>query len=270
MTWVIGMTGFLEQGVLVGDTRITLHDPSGRQPDRGFDGVQKVHAVSSNIAIGFAGNIDSAMTMVGDARRNLAAVVPAGHALEQPSRFLLHWRRRLRWAWQNRLDERGRAGGLSLFYIGALPPHGTLGMTPTAGWIVRSPDFEPERVPARVARSIGSGTHVTEYAAELERLSGEYGELLRWEMGPWPELGGAAMPITLAISEVIEEHSEPGISPHLVVCSVRWSGVQIGTNDRVGLSPNAPSREMPPIARNWAEWQALKAEHGLADLLALA
>jgi hypothetical protein len=232
--------------------------------------VQKVHPVSSNIAIGFAGNIDTALKMVADARRNLAAVVAPGHALEQPSRFLLHWRRRLRWAWRNRLDERARSGGVALYYMGALPTHGTLGMTPTAGWIVRSPDFEPERVPDRVARSIGSGAQVSEYAAELERLSGDYGELLRWEVGPWPQLGGAAMPVTLAISEVIEERAAPGVSPHLVVCSVRWSGVQIGTNDRVGLSPNAPTREMPPIARNWAEWQALKTQHALADLLALA
>jgi hypothetical protein len=78
------------------------------------------------------------------------------------------------------------------------------------------------------------------------------------------------MPITLAVSEAIERHATPGIGPHLVVCSVRWGSVEIGTNDGLGFSPNAPTRIMPPIAHNWAEWQAFKAQYALGDLLALA
>jgi hypothetical protein len=152
--------------------------------------------------------------------------------------------------------------------MGALPP--TQVAAPVVGWILRSPDFVPERVPDREAQSIGSGAQVPQYEAELERLSGEFGELLRWEFGPWPEIGGVAMPITMAISQAIDDHSAPGVSPHLVVCSVKWDGVDTGTNDVEGLSPNAPSRQMPPIARNWAEWQTLKARHGLAGMLALA
>jgi hypothetical protein len=219
--------------------------------------------------MGFAGNIDTGLKMIGDARWNIGQAIPRNTMLEQPSRFLLHWRRRLRWAWANRLSDRERAGDCALLWMGALPTIVPSGLTPTVGWIVRSPDFELERIPNRTARSIGSGSHVAEYAAELEALTDEYGDLLRWEVGPWPQLGGAAMPITLAVSEAIERHAAPGISPHLVVCSVRWGAIEIGTNDRLGFSPSGPARVMPPIARNWAEWQTFKQQHGLADLLAL-
>jgi hypothetical protein len=146
VTWVIGMPGFLARGVLVGDTRITLRDPTGRLPDREIEGVQKVHAISGNIAIGFAGNIDTGLKMVGDARWNIAQAIPPDTMLEQPTRFLLHWRRRLRWAWA-RLSERERAGDCALLWLGALPSIAPTGMTPTVGWIVRSPDFEPEHIP---------------------------------------------------------------------------------------------------------------------------
>jgi hypothetical protein len=79
----------------------------------------------------------------------------------------------------------------------------------------------------------------------------------------------AALPIQIAISEAIETRSTPGISPHLVVCTVRWGDVRLSTNDRVGLTDPSMTRTMPPIARNWAEWQALKAERGIANVIAL-
>jgi len=261
------MTGFLSRGVLVGDTRITVHDPSGRRPDRELDGVQKVHAVAPNIAIGFAGNIDAAMKTIGDARWNLKDI-PEGAMLDQPSRFLIHWRRRLRWGWTNRLTDDERAGGLHLFYMCALPTeHPAFGRV--VGWIVRSPEFEMERVPDGVARSIGSGSEIDEYVAELERISNERAGLHQFELSAWDHVGGPALPIQIAISDAIESCATPGISPHLVVCTVRWGEVRVGTNDREGLTDPTMTRTMPPIARNWAEWKAFKARHRLADTLAL-
>jgi hypothetical protein len=267
MTWVIGMPGLLTRGVLVGDVRITVRQP--RRPDREIEGVQKIHRVADNIAIGFAGNIETALRMVWDAARSVALGIPEGTMLTQPSRFLFHWSRRLRWVWQTRLTHHQREGGVDLLWMAALPTTHPAGIGATMGWIVRSPDFEPERITDRTARSIGSGTHIEEYAAELYAVEQEFPNLIQFEAGPWPQLGGAALPIAISISDVIERHMEPGISPHLVICSVQWGRVTFATNDRVGFGPEAPTRVMPPIATTWEDWQRFKQEHVLADLLAL-
>jgi hypothetical protein len=110
MTWVIGMPGFLTRGVLVGDVRITLVDAETGRPVREFEGVRKIYPVAANMAMGFAGNIDAGLRMVGDLAWNVRNAVPEGHALEQPSRFLFHWRRRARWSWRERMDACEKAG----------------------------------------------------------------------------------------------------------------------------------------------------------------
>src|SRR5205823_1140474 len=111
-----------------------------------------------------------------------------------------------------------------------------------------SPEFELERIPNRAARSIGSGAHVEEYAAELYAIEDEFPNLVGFEIGPWLPTGGAALPISIAISDVIERHAAPGISPHLVICSVRWGEVAFATNDREAIGHAGASRVMPPIA----------------------
>jgi hypothetical protein len=267
MTWVIGMPGFLTRGVLVGDVRVTLVNPETHRPVREFEGVRKIYPVAPNIAIGFAGNIDAGFRMVGDLEWNLRNAVPAGHALEQPSRFLFAWRRRARWGWRERIDAAEKAGGCSLLVIGALPPNGPF--VPTVGYILRAPEFEAERIPPRHAASIGSGAHVAEYAAELERLGAEWFELAQFDIAGFEGMGGPLTPMAASLSETIEEHLEPGISPHLHLCSVRFGEIQFGTNDVVGLSRGAPNRTMPPVADSYAEWQAFKVQHGFGDLLAL-
>jgi hypothetical protein len=262
------MPGLLSRGVLVGDVRITIRDSSGRTPDREVEGVQKIHRLTDNIAIGFAGNIDTALRMIGDAARYIH--IPDGAMPEQPSRYLFAWRRRARWIWHNRLEDHERSGGVAFIWMGALPTQAPGIVGATMAWIVRSPDFEPERIPNRSARSIGSGADVEAYANELYEIEADFPAIAQFEAGPWAQMLGAALPLSVALSEVIENHMQPGISPHLVLCSVQWGQVGFATNDRVGLTPNAPTRQIPPIARTWVEWQAFKQAHGLADMLAVA
>jgi hypothetical protein len=73
------------------------------------------------------------------------------------------------------------------------------------------------------------------------------------------------MAVSIAISDAIEKHLAPGISPHLHICSVRCGTIEIGTNDRVALTPDVESRVMPPVVESLSEWQQWKHEHGLAD-----
>jgi hypothetical protein len=273
MTWVIGMPGFATRGVLIADVRVTLSNPDRQRPDRELQGggVQKIHAVSGNIAVGFAGNVDTGMLMVGDMARCIRLAIPPGTLLTEPSRFLLKWARRALHHWEHSLDARARSGGCDLLAIAALPRRvPEVPINATVGWIMRSPRFDPERIPNRTARSIGSGEHVPEYAAELEALGRDFGNLVTFDTMYFDAIGGPVTPIAVALADAIEKRAAPGISPHLVVCSVRFGEIAFGTNDVEGLSPGAPSRTMPPIATTWAEWQSLKRQRGLADRLAVA
>jgi hypothetical protein len=263
------MPGLLARGVLIGDIRITIRDPTGRFPDREIEGVQKIHRIGGNIAMGFAGNIETALWMIWDAARNVNHGMPESAMLNQPSRFLFHWTRRLRWVWDNHLSERQKAGGVALLWMGALPTTNELGFGTTMAWIVRSPGLVPERVEDRTAGAIGSGANVDEYAAELYEIEQEFPNLVQFEAYPWTQMGGTAFALGVAISAVLHRHAVPGISQHLVICSVRWGEIAFTTNDRTGFGPEAPTLVMPPIATTWAEWQAFKQQHGLADMLAL-
>jgi hypothetical protein len=254
--------------------RITLRDRTGRQPDREVEGVgvQKIHRVAGNFAVGFAGNIDAGFRMVAGLEQAIRETVPPDHGLNEPGRFLHLWARRVRFVWKNRLPDNEKQGGCDLLAVIARPPVNN-GLTwPTDGWIMRHPDFKPERIPRREARSIGSGEHVDEYARELEKLGGEFMQLQTFEVAAWQETGGVLFPIALVLTDLIQKHEQPGISPHLHLCSVRWGQIEIATNDRDTFSEGqpVPDLRMPTVARNPTEWQALKRDHGLADLLAIA
>jgi hypothetical protein len=137
---------------------------------------------------------------------------------------------------------------------------------------MRSPDFQPERIAPRTAGSIGSGAHVPAYAAELERLGEEFFNLSTFEIQAFEGMGGPLTPIMAVLSETIEQHEAPGVSPHLVACSVRWGDIRWTTNDQVLLRDdgNQVVRQMPPIVQTLQQWRQFKRSHGLADLLALA
>ena len=203
--------------------------------------------------------------MVGDVQAFVRNSIPAGYATYEPSRLIFKWLRRARHHWRHTVPAEERVGGCSLLFIVATPSRV---LNPTFGYFVHAPAFEPEPIPGRTARSIGSGAHVEEYAAELERLGEEWLDLLQFDFKPFP--GGPLIPIALALSEVIEKHSRPGVSPHLHLCSVRFGEVVIATNDIEGLSPGAPSRTMPAVAETYEEWCALKDRLRLAQLVAVA
>ena len=263
------MPGFPTRGILVGDVRITLRDPSGARPDREVDGVRKIYPVAPNIAMGFAGNIDTGLRLVNDFGAMMQRSVPPGHVTYEPSRAILGWARYARYHWTKTLTSRERAGGCALAIVAALPHTGPF--TPTVGYTLRAPDFRPEPIPRGRAVSIGSGSQVDAYVAELEKLATDDFELAQFETMYWDHTGGAGMAVSISISDAIEKHMAPGISPHLYICSVRCGTIEIGTNDRIALTPGVESRVMPAVAESLAEWQEWKDEHGLAaELVGLA
>lgn len=253
-------------GVMVGDVRITLRDPSGSQPDVECEGLQKIYAFGGNIAAGFAGNIETGFRMVGDMAVMLKNSVPPDHLTTEPSRFLAKWARRARFHWAKTLTDEQRVGGCELLVMGALQPAGPF--TRTVAYTLSAPEFALQAIPPRTAGSVGSGAHVPEYRAELERLGEDFNELVQfdtmyWQHGPAPMVGSV-------LSDAIEERVTPGISPHLHVCTVRFGEVEIVTNDRHALTPGVASRVMPPVAAGWEGWKTWKRQRGMASLLGVA
>jgi hypothetical protein len=232
MTWVIGMPGLPTRGVLVGDVRISVRHADGREAE--YDGVQKVFGVAPNIAVGFAGNIDTAFKMIGDFAEFMRASVPDGYVTYQPSRAIFKWARRARFGWTNWLSGPERRGSCSLIFIAALQPAGPF--TPTVGYVVREPAFTPHPIPPGHARSIGSGSQIAAYTAAIEDLAGDR-EILQFETFHWDAIGGAGLAVGLAVSDAIDSATVSGISPHLHICSVRYGEVRISTNDREALTP---------------------------------
>jgi hypothetical protein len=178
------------------------------------------------MVVGFAGNIDAGFGVVAQMAHAVAASVPAGWLINEPSRFLLTWADRAAYAWAHSIPASEKERGCALLAIVApKPPQGSPSW-PTVGWILEAPAFEPEPIPRGTARSIRSGAYVPEYAAELEKLGAEFLKLSMFEIQAFQEIGGALAPITSALSNVIEAHEAHQSSPN------RLLG-QMGS-DRVG------------------------------------
>jgi len=136
--------------------------------------------------------------------------------------------------------------------------------------VLQAPDFTPERAPWLTAVAIGSGAHIAEYAAEVEAMSRERGNLLAFDNEVWNPMGGPLIVLSAVLADRIRKVGAPGISPHLVLCSIQWGRVSFGTNEGVGFEDAHRAERWPRIARNLQEWQALKKAHHLANLVAEA
>jgi hypothetical protein len=129
-----------------------------------------------------------------------------------------------------------------------------------------------EEIPRGTWGSIGSGTDVAGYRAELERLSsGDNSGALQMEVG---RPGGFAHTMfTSVLFEVFEMQAEEGISKHFHYVTVTANGYEGGTSNREFFPGDGPAQKiaMPPVATNWGELQEIvKQRNGLAPAWARA
>jgi hypothetical protein len=248
---------------------VTLHDPSGGRPDEEFDGVQKVHAVHGNMAMGFAGNINTGFKMVSDFAVTARKSIPPECITTEPSRLLFRWARRARYHWANTLAPRERIGGCELLFVAARPPSPPFGITPTLAYVLRAPAFVPERAGWLEPVAIGSGVDVPEYVEVLRGVAADKNPLLNMGMPDWDAYGGPLIVLSAILGDRIRKVGAPGIAPHLVLCSVQWGSVQLRTSEGVGFEEEHRAEAWPSIARTIPEWQELKKARGLANLIAV-
>jgi hypothetical protein len=263
MTWVIGMPGFLTRGVIVSDVRVSLVNSRTGRVVREIDAVQKIHPVADNMVLGFAGSVELGFALVDDLRR-FNQWVPDGH-LASTAWTAWHWARRVRFIW-GRLPPQARQLGCELLLVGALPSQGPF--VQSSAFVLRSPRFEFEVIQSRTARSIGSGAHVAEYAAELEQFGEEWFNLAQADVMVGPL--GPLVPMGLFLAQAIRQREADGVSPHLHLCSVRPMEIQLGTNDMQGFGDGAFDLAMPQVATSWPEYLALAHDQGFAALATVA
>lgn len=252
MTWVFGSaTEFFGTAICVGDIQVTL--TNGEQ----IDCLRKVYPLDQNVAAGFAGNVQVGFSMLA-ALQDLARENAAEGGRPADVRAVItSFSSFAAKAWVA-LDEKHREGGCEILVAGASPkPNRVYGGEPVVARL-RAPAFSVEEFPRGKWASIGSGTEVAVYRAELEKLSSGGGDEAIPMEANWP--GGFAHTMFLGILfKVFETPDHPGISKHLHYITATAGGCKEGTSDRDFYPPDAPmqSIEMPEVATNWSELVAL-------------
>lgn len=254
MTWIVGGPIPFGYAVALSDIRVTLAD--GRERDC----LQKIYPVGPFLALGFAGSVAIGFAMV-DRLRDLLGPPQPGMAWE-PDVVAGWWPQDSRELFA-KCPETEKSLGCHLLLAGAHPARNN-GDAPWAKSYVyrfRSPEFTAEDSGSSIV-SIGSGEGVAEYAAALERLSGDGFSYLRHEtMNP----GGAALGLLHAISHAVDSNPRPGISRHLHVCAAMRDRILIANNDRKYLGePKIDDFLMPPVARTYQELLELLGASGQA------
>ena len=121
---------------------------------------------------------------------------------------------------------------------------------PFAGSVLPKPGFAVKEIPHRKWGSIGSGSGIAAYKAELEKITGDEADgLIQMEVGR-PGGHGQVMGQFLAM-QVSELTPVPGISSHFHIGVVFADGWQMSTSDRDFFPPDGPPQQirMPGLHR---------------------
>jgi hypothetical protein len=246
MTWVIGRAGPFGHAVALSDIRVTLGDGSE------CDCLQKIHRVTPNMVLGFAGSVAIGLEAVAQMRvalhrerptdrwdpRYVAETLPDGMSQLFESFSA---------------EERSLKCELMLF---SAHPTKNDGAAPWARCYVHrfySPQFEPVEAPQAQIVSIGSGAHIQPYANALEKLGNDM-EMFKLEAG-FP--GGSGLGLMVSLSPLLRRTPTSGISQFLQIFIVGRSEVRFGNNGSDPESEAQPNMKMPEVARDMQELRKL-------------
>lgn len=255
MTWVIGRAGPFGHAVGLSDIQVTLRD------DSQYDCLQKIHRVSPNMVLGFAGSVAIGLEAVAQMRVALHRANDSdrwdpGYVAET----LPNCMRRL---FESFSDEE-KSLTCELMLLSAHPTRND-GPAPWARCYVHrfySPDFEPSEVaPAQIV-SIGSGSSVKPYAEALEKLRSDT-DMFKLEVG-YPV--GSALGLMVSLSSLLECNPTTGISQFLQIYIVGRDEVRFGNNGSDAESESGRGGVMPDVARNMAELRNLLGKVGTSSV----
>ena len=247
MTWVFGTaTDFFGTAICVSDIQVTLPG------DETVDCLQKMYPLAQNVVAGFAGDVELGFLMLGD----LAAVVQDKRprsARDGMGEFSMVATARFAG-----LSPGQQERGSEILVAYVLPDDQMVyGGRPVVGRF-RCPDFEFEEIPRGTWGSIGSGTVISAYQQELEKLTGEQTDpLLQMETN---QPGGYAQMMFIALTGALRDFEPvPGISRHFHSCVITVDGFMPGNSDQTMFGPDGEIVEtrMPEVATSFAELQEL-------------
>ncbi len=256
MTWIIGLPSIFGYAHAVSDVQVTWENGERR------DCLQKVYPIAPFIIGGFAGSVQLGFNLLDHLQRNLSIAEPGGGWI---LRYVAgKWCRTARQIYK-RAPENLRRLGCEIILLGASPSEnaGDLDIPRTDVVVLRAPDFEPEYASPAKCISIGSGSQTEIYKQELERINANPFPMMQMEVG---NPGGTALALSIHLTSLITQNPIAGISPHLQIVSVTRGGYFINTNDHTQYPGDAPPIEfkMPPLAKNWKEFQKISEGFGFA------
>jgi hypothetical protein len=259
MTWVFGSPTWLGSSVCVADIQVTV----GGQT---FDCLRKLYGLDRNVIAGFAGNVKTGFAMLAKLQQLVDAGKSSPDGPADIEALIDAYPGVARDLFASLPDEL-RAGGSEILVAGAEPAAGTLYGSRSRAVRFLGPSFAVQEIPHREWASIGSGSGILAYLAELEKVTGEAGDgLVQMETG-LPG-GHALMMARFVAMQIADLPSIPGISKHFHIGVVFADGWQITNSDRDFFPPDGPPKQirMPRFASSWAELEELLGGRVSADL----
>ncbi len=211
MTWVMGRPTWLGISACVAVVQVTVGDET-------FDCLRKLYGLEANVLAGFAGNVKTGFPMLARLQQ-LTDVQKSSE--EDPANIsaLFHEYPGVARDLFASLPAELQHGGSAVLIGAAEPAANTLYGCLSRGACFRSPEFAAEEIPHREWDSIGSGSGIAAYKAELEKITSDEADgLLQMEVGrPGGHAEMMAQFLTMQVSEL---PPVPGISTHF---HIEWS-----------------------------------------------
>ena len=254
MTWVVGVPTMFGYSVGLADIQATITFNDGSK--RYFDCVQKIFPIERFIVAGFCGSIEVGFLLIEDLKRYGRLDNPATAWV--PDLLVLRWRRRARRIF-SRLPIAKRKDA-QIILVGVYPQrdNGIPNEPQSYCCIMKSPEFEPEKINPGSVGSIGSGNDIEEYVRTINAINNNhYHPIMQMEVN---NPGGYGRGLMMILSMDVENNPTDGISKHFHYFIIRRGGFEFGNNDHptipiVGQTTNIT---MPTeIAKNWREFMEI-------------
>jgi hypothetical protein len=258
MTWVIGAASLFSTGALISDTRVQFSNGDTAEM------LQKAYPVGNYIAAGFAGSVRIGFELIESLKATLAPPEDFGDHACDPAEVAREWAPIAQRIFQRSGVEEQR-NGARILLVGISP----IEHMGTPEWprvyVVRlssKDDFAPGFIDRGLKMcSIGSGAGVTQYKRMLRplfRMSSGIHQAHMASVHQWAQMLAHSATIS------VRDYPHAGISEHFHVLAIRLGEIVVFNNDMTTYPPDgAPIvLRMPPVARSWAEFDAMARAHG--------
>lgn len=259
MTWVIGAPTMFGYSVAMADIQVTLTFPNGKKEY--IDALQKLFLVGRFVAAGFSGSVEVGYILLDDLIR--WAHLPNDKTAWIPDCLTMKWRRRAKYIFSKLPKNKQRYTEILLASVYPQRDNGIPGEPQTYYCILRSPNFDVEKINPGKIGSIGSGNNVIKYKKSLEKLNTGFNPLMQLEVGT---PGGYGQAISMVLSLDVKNYPTPGISPHFHIVIVRRGDGKMlfGTNNHVTHNKDGSKTvfKMPVVASTWREFKQIIKDKG--------